>query len=422
MNSFHSMLVCLTCFALLNLEPKTAFSEEPTSVFNDTVILRSGSELHGKVEAEIKDETDGRLYVILRTSSGGLLKLDKARLVEKVRLADELDAEFERRLTIAADDPKLLWEVYEWCDAQVIGASRFKPQMDLVLNQIIETDPTDDRARYKLDYVQMDGKWVLRPQKYAAHGYIKDGTSWAPKLQEYISEASNTSRQLVGERKSALSRWVKEARKNRAPKAQLEAELFAICDEVGLPIILDLEAKSEKNPALRLMYVEAFGRVPTFRANQALCYFAIEDPDAAVRERALTLLCQPHFDHAASARLMSGYFGTNDSARIRRAAFAIGELNSIEAVLPLVGALATKHTIAITGNEPGRMQTSFGTGGAGLTTGGGPQSQDVVLQNEPSRIALKKITGQDFGYDEAAWQKWYLENYTLYNVRVRADE
>jgi hypothetical protein len=119
---------------------------------------------------------------------------------------------------------------------------------------------------------------------------------------------------------------------------------------------------------------------------------------------------------------MTGYFGTNDNLKIRRAAYAIGELNSIHAVIPLIGALATKHTIAITGNEPGRMQTSFGPGGAGLTTGGGPQSQDLVLQNEPSRIALKKITGQDFGYDEVAWQQWYLQNYTLFDIRVRADD
>jgi len=422
MNSFHSMLICLLCVVFSSFDSRTVFSDEPASGFHDTVILKTGGELQGKVESEIKDESDGRLYVILRTASGGLLKLDKARLVDKVRVADELDAEFERRLTTAADDPKLLWSVYEWCNQQVNGASRFKSQMDFVLHRIVETDPTDKRARFKLDYVLIDDKWVLRPQKFAAHGYIKDGTSWAPKLQQMISEGSAGSRQILGEKKSALSQWAKEARKGRLPKSQLEAELFVICDEVGLPIVLNLEAKSENSPALRLMYVEAFGRVPTFRANQALCYFAIEDPDAAVRERALTLLGQPHFDRAASARLMTGYFGTNDNLKIRRAAYAIGELNSMHAVIPLIGALATKHTIAITGNEPGRMQTSFGSGGAGLTTGGGPQSQDVVLQNEPSRIALKKITGQDFGYDEVAWQQWYLQNYTLFDIRVRADD
>ena len=57
-----------------------------------------------------------------------------------------------------------------------------------------------------------------------------------------------------------------------------------------------------------------------------------------------------------------------------------------------------------------------------MTTGGGPQSRSEMVQNDESRVALKKITGEDFGFDEAAWQAWFLENYTLYDIDVRADD
>ena len=65
---------------------------------------------------------------------------------------------------------------------------------------------------------------------------------------------------------------------------------------------------------------------------------------------------------------------------------------------------------------------NFGEGGTGMTAGSGPQSRTELLKNDESRVALKKITGQDFGFDAVAWQKWFLENYTLHDLNVRVDD
>ncbi len=185
---------------------------------------------------------------------------------------------------------------------------------------------------------------------------------------------------------------------------------------------MDKAARDETDRAMKLLYIEAFGRVPSFGANQALCHFAIVDPDKDVRERALTLLLQDHYDHAVSVRLIAPALAAKSNEYVRRAAFALGELGSPAAILPLIGALETKHKMAIQGNEPGRMSMSFGPNGTGMKTGGGPQSRTVVVENEESLTALKRITEQNLGFDESSWKKWYLENYTLYNVNVRADE
>ena len=90
----------------------------------DTVFLKSGGELRGKVVSEIKDEDDGRKYVVFRTESGGLVKLDAARLIKRIKVGDAIDAEYQRRLEIAANDPNLLWKVHEWCRNQVASDSR----------------------------------------------------------------------------------------------------------------------------------------------------------------------------------------------------------------------------------------------------------------------------------------------------------
>jgi hypothetical protein len=397
--------------------PSTPFPDHP-----DTIYLRTGGELKGKVVSESEDATDGRTYVIIRTESGGLVKLDMARLVRKIQYADAINADYQRRLKIAGDDPNLIWKIYDWCQDQEAGSYRFKDELQYLLKRIALLDANDERSRRLLGYDLIDGQWIMKPQVYAAHGYIKNGTSWSPALQSAVDEKFEAKSKLEGERKSQLRIWLRGARRSGANTAELSQQLFSFCDEMAVPIIFNQEAKDERNPDLRLIYVEAFGRVPSFAANQALCYFAIEDVDAAVRERALTLLDQPHFDHASSTKMLSGYLTGNDNLRIRRAAFAIGELHGVNAVMPLIEALETKHTIAIQGNEPGRMKMGFGNGGAGLQTGGGPQSRDEYVRNNEARVALKKITDQDLGFDKPTWKQWYLENYTLHDTRVRADD
>ena len=404
----------------------TAFGQELDSENNpillDTIFLKSGGELTGQVVSELKDESDGRKYVVFRTESGGLLKLDTGRLIKRIRVADELDAEYQRRLRLAFNDPNLLWQVYQWCEEQKSGSVRFKDELRFLLRRIVELDPNDERARRRLGYDLVDDRWVLKDQLFTAHGYVRQGTSWASELQNGLTEGDDWIRRQEGDRKRALARWQKESRKQTANVAELARQLDEFCDELAVPIIMEKVAKEEPNPRLRLLFVEAFGKVPSYEANQALCYFAIEDPAVEVRERALTLLSQPHFDQSVSVRLLSGYLGTNSNALVRCVAFAIGELGTLNAIMPLIDALETKHVIAIVGNEPGRLGMTFGDGGTGMTTGGGPQSRTEMVPNDASRVALKKITGQDFGFDEVAWQNWYLENYTLYDLNVRVDD
>ena len=387
----------------------------------DTVFLKSGGELRGKFVSELKD-ADGRKYVVFRTESGGLVKLDAGRLIKRVKLGDAIDAEYQRRLEIAANDPNLLWQVHKWCLEQKSGSLRFKDELRFLLRRIIELDPNDERARRKLGYSLVDNRWVLKEQLFTGHGYRRQGTTWVSNLQTELTRQADWRRRQEGDRKKAFGRWLKETRKNNANRADLARQLDEFCDEIAVPIIMEKVYKTNLNAALRLMIVESFGKVPTFQANQSLCYFAIEDPEVEIRERALTLLGQPHFDHDTSVQLLSGYLDTNDNSLVRRAAFAIGELGTSAGVMPLIGALETKPVIAIVGNEPGRLGMTFGDQGTGMTTGGGPQSRTEMVKNDESRVALKKITGEDFGFDATAWQNWYLENYTLYNLNVRADD
>lgn len=415
-----SMVVLLSATSAVGDDPNASVTPAKSPLL-DTIFLKAGGELKGNIERELEGE-NGRKYLIFKTESGGLLKLDQARLIKRIKRADVIDREYQRRISIAGDDPNLIWQVYEWCREQDSGTVRFKNELRYLLQRIVELDANDDRARRLLGYDLVDGQWVLKNQLFANHGYVKNGTSWASDLQESVSEQVESRNYQEGLRKRALTQWLRDAKKPGANLSALAQPLYDFCDEIGLPIILHKEAKNEKNRRLRLLYVEAFGKVASFQANQALCFFAIQDTDIEVRERALTLLGQDHYNHATSVRLISPAFGANANEYVKRAAFAIGELGSPAGILPLVEALETVHVTAIAGNEPGRMKMNFGNGGGGMQVGGGPQSKKATYRNDEAVMALKKLTDQDFGYNEEAWKNWYLENYTLHDIDVRADE
>jgi hypothetical protein len=134
----------------------------------------------------------------------------------------------------------------------------------------------------------------------------------------------------------------------------------------------------------------------------------------------LALLSQDHFNPQSAVSFLAAYLAAPENAFVRRAAFGIGELGDERATLTLVGALVTTHMVKPAG-QAGRIQTGVGGDGNlnGLSLGGDAKP---VMQNIPNIEvvnALKKVSKQDFGFDAAAWQNWYIANHTHYDVKVR---
>ena len=214
-----AICVALLCFVSQGFADDSETGNDRSTP--DTIFLKSGGELQGRFVSEIKDEDDGRKYVVFRTESGGLLKLDAGRLIKRVKLGDAIDAEYQRRLEVAANDPNLLWKVHQWCLDQKSGSVRFKNELRFLLRRIIELDPHDERARRKLGYRLVDDRWVLKDQLYTGHGYQRQGTTWVSELQSQLTEESNWRRRQEGDRKKALARWLKDSRKQNATRADL---------------------------------------------------------------------------------------------------------------------------------------------------------------------------------------------------------
>ena len=388
----------------------------------DRLFMKSGSELTGKISKEFTSEEDGRVYLLFESDSGGLMKIDKSRMVRKVQWAKD-KAKFYQNLKIAGDDPNVLWKLHAWCKEE--SKTVYKDEMRYLLQRIVELDEHDEPGRRGLGFQLVDGQWVRKSQLWSSIGYVRNGTSWAPAIQADLESRQEEARIAQGERKKLFSLWLKDSRRPDAQRNQMTNRLMSFCDEIAVPIIMDKEAKDEEDETMLLIYIEAFGKVASYRANEALCYFAVQGIFPSVRERALDLLRQPHYDRAVSTGIIAkaGYLRAKNNAIVVRAAFAVGQLESPVGILPLIGALRTEHTV-IPAGDPGRMNIRRDSrdGGVGMQQGSSQKAVKRIFQNASSLAGLKAITEQDFGYNAELWTNWYLKSHTLHNLDVRSDE
>ncbi len=108
---------------------------------------------------------------------------------------------------------------------------------------------------------------------------------------------------------------------------------------------------------------------------------------------------------------------------INRAAECLARMKDPTSVRPLIDALVTLHSFQVT-PASGNMNPNFGNGPGGGTFsfgGGGPKFEDRMVQNSSVRDALASLTGQDFGYDQAAWKRWLISQKKTVGVDARRE-
>ncbi len=390
----------------------------------DRIVLKNGTVIQGRILEEKKE--GNRTILVVRMKSGGVVSLDRSRQVDKVRQYDASDAHFERELALAGNDVEALRKLYQWTEQQPNFRSRFKNERQFLLEKIIEQSPDDKEARTRLGYRQLDdGTWVMETVYFNSRGYRKrDGRTWQSNLPSQFQAQLDEVEALKKQRRADVDLWTRRAGKAGTSAQTIEAELRQITDDVTVAVLRDQlqkEEKSGKRSGLRRYYMEAFGNVATIDSVVGLGFLAVQDSDAAIRDRAATLLCQPAFDPEVVASVISGYLTVDTKSHRDRAAYLIGELNATQQITMLISALEREVEVI---ENPGADRMNFGTGAGG--TSFSPPSTPIKgkrkLHSEASRTALKKITGMDYGFDQQEWTRWYIQNWTHYNAQVRTDD
>ena len=385
------------------------------------VTFKTGGSLEGKI-SEQKNPDNGRSYVTVRKDDGSVVELDQSRLVRKVELLKSKDIEY-RQLAAKATSVQDHRAVIDWCLDQPRGRRFFKSEIESHAHHILASQPDDEQARKALGFVREDGAWIQRDQFFGEHGYTRQGTSWAPIRAVQLEARQEEVDDKVAQRKESLRKWLRLAKRGETNSDDLTAALTEFCDEFAIESV-EAAAKREKNHETRALMVEGIGGVSNVSAIRKLIGFTMTDPDEFVRERALTLLGQPHYDAQVASRLFAKFFASPRNAEIQRAAYAIGELGGTSMIGRLIEVLITTHKEKNPeALEAGRLNPTFRSDGAsGLETGGGPQTIVTTRQNDQVLNALKILTQQDFDFDVDQWRDWNIQANTYHDVDVRADD
>ena len=386
----------------------------------DAVTLRGGAEVRGTVVSGVADGS-----VRVRTLSGLSVTLDAEEVVSVVKRTPRKE-EYVTRSREVADTVAAREALVEWCVRNRHAAGRVEQYA-----AILKLDPRHEAANKAVGNVERDGVWMTKAEAARAEGLVPFGDRWVtPAEAELLAEQEELD----------------EARLAWFPKV---AAIRRRLDEVGEPALADVRAITDKDAAealvnklgddprvpVRLEVVDALRRFGHFRVVRKLVRFALYDADATVRQRAVEAI--PVEFALTAADQFVRKLGDLDNAIVCRAGAALQTVGTREAVPRLITALKTTHsrTVRVLDTSPRYSRTADGrvvmTNGPttrlppevlrGLRSGAYPFGVNVLpseadyvtktvkvsVPNEPVLAALVTITQQNFGYDEAAWNRWW---------------
>jgi hypothetical protein len=368
-----------------------------------------------------KEDKDAEQYVI-RTATGGTVKLAKDQ-VERVYVPSAEELEYEQVRDSYEDTAVGQWELAEWCRERLLREQRAKH-----LERCIELDPNHQDARRALGYTLQDGEWKTQEQHFLDRGYVRYRGKWMLPQEVDMAERLRKNKKETGEWFQKIKRWRGWLDNERAHEA--EELLLDITDPNAVPA-LSQYFEGEKDPKIRLLFVDALANVNSSDAVYTLGDGAIYDGDLEVR-----LTCLDYLKKEPRPDLVKYYAGAlkhKDNVTVNRAAFCLKELQDDSVVSALIDSLVTTHKTKI-GKSGGGDQytTTFGgpTGGGGggagmsaspggLSMGGGPKILVQHLRNTEVLDALVNLTGANFGYDTQAWKHWLTSQQKAPAANVR---
>jgi hypothetical protein len=374
--------------------------------------LRNGSVLEGKVE---ELDVNGEAFYLITLDDGSLLKLHR-RLVRRVERPSAAEQEYVRRSAGMADTVEAHWQMQEWCRDQQLRKAR-----EFHLQRIVQLDPNHKDARLLLDYIFEDGRWVHKDHFYSSQGYVRDQRNrWRlPQGIEIVQQQEAFDASQV-EWTQKLRLLVKQWEKDHDQRP-LE-EIRAATDPTAWRGLQDIFEDS-KHQAIEDAVIDAASQMPAVSQGW-LIKLALENNDDRIRQRAIEILKRPEFDVGRTILSLEpfmtpGVDTPND--RVNRAGYLLGALGDQRAVRMLINGLRTTH--AIKNPAAGsNLNPGFGTGGSGFTAGEAPKVIQVALENQSVLDSLRALTGTDFGYNQAGWLDWYIDNRTVNSVDLRRDD
>jgi hypothetical protein len=400
----------------------------------DRIRLRGGGEIRGMIVPEPAPE--GKVRV--QTESGSKpLVLDRERIEQVVPESDALDEYFAHRdkVPATAEDQ---YRFGLWCETR-----RLSGLAEGHYQRATELDPGHAQAHKKLGHVLHDGAWMTVEEQKRAQGLVLHKGRWV----------SREEHERIGRREAASAEraaWVREIQVLRQGIDQGDTEarddadrrLGAIRDPAAVPALV--QVLGPEAPAHRTRLARILGAIPGDEAREALIERLLIEDDPAVRRVALDELQRRGEPETVPA--VVGRLNARNPVRSGRAATLLAELGAESAVpklIPLLVRVERRHvwvpgpaasppssiTVVtgesipvLTGPVVGNGAVAYGAtsvpyySGVSLgtpgTTRSAPRVRPVTIYHRNPEVlaALESLTGRGFGYDAAAWRRWWAQS------------
>jgi hypothetical protein len=394
----------------------------------DFIALRNGGEIRGELLTDPRARNAGEL-VSIRTLSGAVVTVEKQQVDDVVRRRMVLE-EYETLRRAAPDALEAQWQLAEWCRAKNLSKER-----QVHLARVVEIDPDHVQAHRGLGHVRdAKGRWATRDEVMAARGFVKyRGKYILPQelqlilADEKVSEAEKSWFKRV----KMWHGWLDGERQER--RIEAAANLRSIKDPDAVPA-LARSFKTDENEANRLMYVEVIGKMAGDKPIRSLVLQSLWDESREVRESSIRGIQGRDVTKALPLYLRALKNSVN--VVVNRAGDALGLLGNESVIPQLIEALVTRHTYTVlvpnpppgvptdgsnmvpVGTQvlPPQIELLLSTGripGVIMQTypGFGPRMREETIEKDEENIgvltALTLLTGENLGYDEPAWRKWY---------------
>ena len=404
----------------------------PLSATGDVIRLKNGGELRGLVS---KTSAPQDPTVLIRSTSGTEITVDRSE-IEFISTRSPLIEEYHTRARRIPNTVEAHWELAAWCLQRQMQTQRREE-----LERIVEIDPNHVDARKSLGHVRYQGEWMSKDDSMARQGYVKYKGRYVTEHEFDLLEKTASERAAEADWHPKVRRWVNMLT-DRDPLRRTEGEqaLRGITDPDAVSGLNQFLA-SHKNPHGRKMFVDIVSRIPGKKPVRRLVDRILLDPEQVVREAALAGIA-PDQSEEAVRYLLPG-LKNKDNAVIRRAAVGIGKFGDRRTVPNLIAALISSHRITVqvpSSNALGFANTPGGVAQVNPNNYNGlypsqiegmaltgqmpygaiviPEPNEIIhtanvnvdVRNEEVLLALRKITGKDFGYDQRAWQRWHAVN------------
>lgn len=383
----------------------------------------------GLVEGALLAEKDGHYQIL--TALGTVSVATDA--VVQVETTPTPLHEYQQRAAAAADTPTDQAALGAWCAAHELAYLSRRHY-----RRALELDPDCAEARRALGFVRVGDFWVSGRRQPGRRAGVTSRPAGAGATGGPTEDPVKVARAIQGSWRRRI-RAIKSMLLDSPLPHQVEEGRARILEiEDPLAIVPLSEVLSDGSLVCRTVLVEALRRFSDDAATVNLAALALADSHEDIRHAALRALVRRK-DPRIAGQFREALDSNNDLL-IRRAAEALGALGAREAVpalIPLLTARRVKEVEVPMGRYFSTLPAAFPvryhwigstmvavcpnigvvSANPGFTVGppfGVPRAQTVVKEvtvyRSEVREALRRLTGEDFGFDQAEWRRWYEEH------------